>query len=220
VLAAFLPVSAALLLIGEWLTPKGLDNQITTTKTALTMLAIAARHRDQVYISNALVIVGLGALAVSFAAIATLVRSRGATVATVAAVIGGLGYFAGAVANVWVGFNLAAATAAHLPDADAARFLVTTFNTRVGNVFLDGYILGTVVGSVLIGIALWRSRSVPRWLTVLFVIGNLVAGFAPAGIVSVPLSLPFTVAMLILALRIWQAAGGSADEAAVAPLPA
>ncbi len=39
-LAAFLPVNAFLLLIGEWLTPKGLDNPITTTKTALKVLPI------------------------------------------------------------------------------------------------------------------------------------------------------------------------------------
>jgi len=217
VLAGFLPVSAALLLIGEALTPKVLDKAITNTTTASRMLPIAAKHLNQLYVSNALVIVGLGALAVSFAAVATLVRGRGATLATLAALIGGLGYFAGAIANVLVGFNLAAATATRTSQAVAARFLVTTFKSGVGNVFVLSYFIGSLAGTLLLGIALWRSRSVPRWLPVLFVIGNVIAMFASAGIVSVPLSLPFTLAMVILAVRIWRAAAPSAGPAANAP---
>src|SRR5436305_899027 len=81
VLAIFLPVSAALLVIGTALTPKGLDQLIMANATALTVLPIAAAHTNLLYISNLLVIVGLGALGVSFAAISTLVRDRGAALA-------------------------------------------------------------------------------------------------------------------------------------------
>jgi hypothetical protein len=136
----------------------------------------------------------------------------------VAALVGGVAYFAGAIANVWVGFNLAAATSAKIPEADAARLLVTTFKAGVANGFLTVYFLGGLLGTLLIGIALWRSRAVPRWLPALFVVGNVVASFAPPGLVSVPLSLPFTAAMFILAWRIWQAASPPAaqvDEAIV-----
>lgn len=45
----------------------------------------------------------LDGLAVSYAAIATLVTGRGWVIATIAALLGGLGAFAGAVFNVLVG---------------------------------------------------------------------------------------------------------------------
>jgi hypothetical protein len=36
---------------------------------------------------------------------------------------------------------------------------------------MDVYIVGIYLAPILMGIALWRSRSVPRWLAVLFVAG-------------------------------------------------
>ena len=62
---------------------------ITTTATALKVMPVAAKHPTQLYASGSLAILALGALAVSYAAIATLARNRGAAVATVAALIGG-----------------------------------------------------------------------------------------------------------------------------------
>jgi len=49
--------------------------------------------------------------------IATLVRDRHWVVATVAALIGGLGAFCGAMLNVLVGVNLASAARAKLSQA-------------------------------------------------------------------------------------------------------
>ena len=118
VLAIFLPISAAFLVIGQALTPQGLDQPIMTETTALNVLPIAAAHTNQLYFSNVLILFGLGALGVSFAAIATLVRDRGATLATTAALIGGFGAFCGTIGNVLVGFNLAVTTTAHLSQGD------------------------------------------------------------------------------------------------------
>ena len=58
------------------------------------------------------------------------------------------------------------------------------------------------------GFALWRSRSVPRWLAVLLVAGLEVAQQVQSkGIVVVLVcTLLFAVAMVLLAARIWQAA--------------
>jgi hypothetical protein len=47
--------------------------------------------------------------------------------------------------------------------AAAARFLVTTFNSGFGHLFVYFYFAGIPIAAVLMGIALWRSRSVPRW---------------------------------------------------------
>jgi len=112
VLAIFLPVTAVLYISAETLSPKGTDQVISTTATALKVLPIAARHPAQLYVAGSLALLGLGGLAVSYAAIAALVRNRGSALATVAALIGGLGAFCGAITNVLVYPNLAAAAAA------------------------------------------------------------------------------------------------------------
>ena len=61
--------------------------------------------------------------------------------------------------------------------------------------------------------ALWRSRSVPRWLAALFVIGLYVAEYqSSGGAIVVLYMLPFAAAMALLAARIWQAAAQPASQ--------
>jgi pimeloyl-ACP methyl ester carboxylesterase len=126
VLAIFLPVTAVLYISAEALSPKGTDQVISTTATALKVLPIAARHPAKLYLAGLLALLGFGGGAVSYAAIAALVRNRGSALATVAALIGGLGAFCGAITNVLVYPNLAAAATAHLtpgrPPADFGEY--------------------------------------------------------------------------------------------------
>ena len=73
------------------------------------------------------------------------------------------------------------------------------------------------------GFALWRSQSVPRWLAVLFFAGlELVQQLGSIGpVLVILLALPFAVAMVLLAARIWRAAGRPASrspERAVVPV--
>jgi hypothetical protein len=96
-------------------------------------------------------------------------------VAILAVLLGGIGAFCGALVNVLVSVNLAAAATAHVSRDAAARFLVTSFSSGFEHVFSSVYFVGIFAGPVLMGVALWRSRSVPRWLAVLFVIGLEVA---------------------------------------------
>ena len=64
---------------------KGTDQVVTNTATGLRLLAIAAKHPSQLYVAGTLSLLAVGALAVSYAAIALLVTGRGWVVATVAA---------------------------------------------------------------------------------------------------------------------------------------
>ncbi len=214
VLALFLPLTALLYVSTEALNPKGTDQLISTTAVALKVLPIAARHSGQLYVSGSLSLLALGALAVSYAAIASLVRGRGSVVATVAALLGGLGAFCGALVNVLVGVNLAAAATAHVSHEAAARFLVTSFNSGFEQVFSSLYFSGIVAAPLLMGFALWRSRSVPRWLAVLFVIGLEIAQQVPSAgpVLVMLLMLPFAAAMLLLGARTWQAAAHTATS--------
>ena len=135
-------------------------------------------------------------------------------IATVAALLGGIGAFCGAIVNVLVGVNLiGAATAPISPDA-AARFLVTSFNSEFSHIFAYClYFVSEYTAPVLMGIALWRSRSVPRWLAALFVVGFYVAEVQSSkGPVVIWFMLPWAVAMVLLAARIWQAAAQPATS--------
>ena len=213
VLALFLPVAAVLYIGGEAVSPKGTDQVIATTAVALKVLPIAAQHQTQLYLASFLVLFGLGALAVSYAAIATLVRDRGSVLATVAALVGGLGAFCGAIVNV-VGYpGLAAAATAHVSPDAAAKLLTTAFNSGFGQTFTYVYVASEYLAPLLMGIALWRSRAVPRWLAVLFFAGLEVAqqmgSFGPIVILYM---LPFAAAMVLLAVRIWPGAATSSDD--------
>lgn len=201
-LAGSLPAAAVLLMLGEVLTPAGLDKPTTTIPAALKAVSIGAAHSTQLYTSNLLVIFGLAALAVSFVGVASLVRSRDATLGAVAAGVGGLAAFCGALANMLVGFNVAAAATAHTSPTAAAQVLVSADTSAVSTVLLVAYLGGGLVAVVLLTTALWRSRTVPRWLTVLFGVGLLVATASRPGVAAIPLQLPFAIAMVVLAMRI------------------
>jgi hypothetical protein len=217
VLALFLPVAAGLYIDGEALSPKGTDQVADTTATALKVLLIAGQHPAQLYLASFLVLLGLGALAVSYGAIATLVTGRGSLLATVAALAGGLGAFCGAIFNVTVYPGLAAAATAHVPRDAAAKLLVTASTSGFGQVFLYVYLAAEFAAPLLMGVALWRSRAVPRWLAVLFFAGLMVAEFMGSyGPILVVFMLPFAAAMVLLAVRIWRAAAAPASQRPVA----
>jgi hypothetical protein len=219
-LAISLPIASGLYVAAVALNPKGTDQVITSMATAANLLSIAGKHTAQLYISGALTVVALGALAIAYAAIATLASRRGAGLATVAAVIGIVANFSGAIYNVLVGFNLAAAASAPISREAAARFLVTTFDSGFATAFSYVYFIGIYLAPILMGVALWRGRSVPRWLAIFFVLALEVAQQAPAkGVVAAAYTLPFMVAMMFLATRMWEAsaqrAKGKAQVAAV-----
>ena len=206
-LAAFLPVTAVLYVGAEALNPRGTDQVVTSSATAFKLLPIAAAHSSQLYLSGALSVLALGGLAVSYAAIAALVTGRGWVIATIAALLGGVGAFAGAMLNVLVGVNLAAAASAHMTPIAAARFLVTSFGSVPSQVVEYVYFAGEYAAPVVMGVALWRSRTIPRWLAVLFTVGLEVAeSMSAIGPKVVLFMLPFAAAMILLAARIWQTA--------------
>jgi hypothetical protein len=209
-LALFLPAAAVLYIGGEALSPKGTDQVITTTATALQVLPIAARHPAQLYLASSAVLLGLGALAVSYGAIALLVRDRGSALAGAAALLGGLGAFCGAIVNVVAYPVLAAAATAHVARGAAARLLVTVTNSDFYHVFAYVYFASEYLAPLLMAIALWRSRAVPRWLAALFLVGLEAAeAMGSYGPVVIVFMLPFAAAMALLAARIWSAAPSS-----------
>jgi hypothetical protein len=219
-LALALPATAVLFLIGETLTPKGLDQTPMTVKSALSLLPKAAAHTTQLYISNALLILGLGTLAIAYIALTLLARRRGATLATIACVIGCLAAFSGIAANVLAGFNIATAVSAHLPASEAAQFIARSFSSKTGEAFLNVYFIGNIVALVLTAVALWRSKSVPRWTAVLLPVSFELAASAPAGPIAIPFMIPFVVVTVVVASRIWNLDTNPETSSAYVVMPA
>ncbi len=206
--AVALPLTAALYIGAEGINPKGTDQLITTITVALKVLPIAAKHHTQLYISASITELALAAVVVSYGAIAMLIRKRGSAAATIAVLLGGIGAFCGIVVNVLGGINLAGAATAHVARNAAARILVTNFNSGPGQAFTDVYAFSEFVAPIIMGVALWRSGRVPRWLAVLFALGfELAEQTASVGISKVFLQMaPFALAMVLLSVRIWRAA--------------
>jgi hypothetical protein len=204
-LATVPPVAVGLLIAGGGLTPTGLDQPITSMHTALSELPIAEAHSERLYLASTLIIFGLGALGLSFVAIATLGRgTRGSTPAVWATAVGVIACFCGALANVLVGPDLAGAARANTTQQAAARILVSINTASIAYALLGAYLAGLAVASILIALALWRSQRIPRWLAVAFPISMLAAGAAPPGLRNVLLSIPLAIVMLLLARRIWR----------------
>jgi hypothetical protein len=220
ILAMFLPMAAVLYIGCESLDPKGTDQLVTDVATGLKLLAIAARHPTQLYVGGTLSLLALGAVAVSYVAIALLVTGRGWVIATVAALLGGIGAFCGAITNVLVGLDLAAAATAHTSPDAAARFLVTAFNSGAGQFFTYVYFVSEFTAPVVMGFALWRSRRIPLWLAALFAVGfDIAAGQSAKGPIVIAWMLPWGIAMVLLSARIWQAAEQPATTPEAQPAP-
>ena len=210
------PLAIAFLLLGGALTPEGLDQPLSSVDRALQELPVAAAHSGRLYLANAVVLLGLGGLAVAFAAIATLAeRGRGSSLAVLAAAVAGVACLSGVVVNVLVGLDLAGAADAHTSREAAAQVLASQNTAFVSVAFLVAYVGGLLLAAVLMGVALWLSRRVPRWLAVLFPVGLAVGAVAPPGLVGVLLTVPIAVVMVILGVHIWRAA----DPAAVPARP-
>jgi hypothetical protein len=131
----------------------------------------------------------------------------------VAAVVGGFAAFCGALANMLVGFNLAAAATAHTSPPAAAQVLLSADTSTACALLLVCYLGGGLVAIGLTTSVLWRSALVPRWLPVLFGVGLIVAAASQPGFVAIPMQLPFAAAMVLLARRIWQVRGRHAEGA-------
>jgi len=90
---------------------------------------------------------------------------------------------------------------------------VTAFNSTSNRVFTDVYFISEYAAPPIMAFALWRSRSVPRWLAVLFFAAIIVAEVLPSiGPIVLLYTLPFAVAMVLLAVHIWKGAAQAASQ--------
>ncbi|GAA4708472.1 DUF4386 family protein [Phytohabitans rumicis] len=141
----------------------------------------------------------LGILAL-LAAVCTLVRGRGAAWATVSLAVGALGTALYAVSAAIPMALLGLGTQTTVPAADAEALLEYVRDqdlTQVGVAF-PGFLL-LLVAQITITVALVRSRALPAWVPILFIVGGVLAVlFAGGGPLSALLALPQYVAMVAI----------------------
>lgn len=167
---------------------------------AATFEAIAAQS-GRYYLAVLATIVGLGLLPVVGAGIAALVQRRGRAAATWAAALFGI---AGIAAVAGKGFQIISWLEA-APRLAGYREAFSHVGDQIpigAEVFFIAGAVTLLAAAILATVALWRSRTVPRWLAVgygiawvtgLFFTGNPGAGAAlaalPLLVVSIPIAL-------------------------------
>ncbi|WP_084966032.1 hypothetical protein [Thermoactinospora rubra] len=131
-----------------------------------------------------------------------LIRHKGAALATIGAVLTGLAgvlFCAGFFAIGAVDWYLTA-------DASGGQALFAYFQSASGQVFgiqAIGFLL-SVLGFIVLGAALWRSRAVPRWLAAAVPLSQIAMIAGGAGIVYDVLHAVFMATLVAIAWLAWR----------------
>lgn len=162
-------------------------------------LADFTAHHVRGTIGGLTIAVGAFLLVPGLAAALRLVTGRGARLATVAAVLWGLGALALGAGDVMQTLVMSALVPHH---QDTARAIIDVAQQGIlGLPFL--FAPAFVLGGVLFAVALLISRAVPTWLGVLSLVGPLLVFASSAGglaTAALPL-LPLGASLVLLAVR-------------------
>jgi hypothetical protein len=171
--------------------------------------AASAPVRDALWVFSIIGAVGTAVAYIAVGlAVCLLVPTRGAVWATVGALftaLGGVGYAAGFFA---IGAVHWYATSDAIPT-DAGTALVTYAGEDSGHVFgpqIAGFLLFVVGYVVLSAVALWRSRSVPRWLPIAVPVTFLGTMIAGTGVAFDVANAVFMATMVVIAWYLWSGA--------------
>lgn len=158
-------------------------------------------------------------LPIGVAGVWLMIRGRVPVVATIALVLVGLGSFGHAV---YGGVQLIMLSMAQDPGSlDTHAATLERAESGAGLVFMALGLLGSVLGFVLLGVAVWRAGLGPKWLGPVLIVWVLVefvgSSFtAWAGYAS---GLLFAVVFAVLAVAVWHSAVGHWTTAAEAEAP-
>ncbi|MFD1506987.1 hypothetical protein FE374_03880 [Georgenia yuyongxinii] len=171
--AVALLTAAAAGLAGTILLPASAD--------ATTQLALIEAQPVRWMGANVLLLASFLCFAGALLGLTGLFRARGSRLGVTATVVAALGWalHVGPVAYVMAQYPLA-----HQPDqAGAAEIAAAMFTAPSFAVLIVPVLLATVVGTLALAVALWRTRLAPRWAA-LTLVAALVADFAAPDAVS------------------------------------
>jgi hypothetical protein len=219
-LAAAVVATPFSLATGNTLFPAKSFQMPGTTAHALETLTATAGAPGRVLAGSLFEVVGFTLLAVTFAAVASLVRSRGGATATAAAVLGVVGSVGGILVTCWLGLSVYAASRTPIPQEAKAAYLVSlTHSSGVGMIGGVCFLAGLVGGSVLLAVSLFRSGRVARWICFALPLAVLFAAvFAPQGPAAMVMALPLLVVAVLLARELGHVEGSPSSSVPSAPV--
>ena len=161
-----------------------------------------AGHPDRFWAFTAFGGVGQALLTTGTAfAVCLLVRARGSVLARVGAVLSVLSgaLLSAGLASIGVLYGYATDRAA-LDPADGQAFVdyANDHTWRFTALVTPGAVCG-IIAMLLIAVALWRGRAVPRWIPVVLLVGTLAGFVISSGLAGVLVALPATAAMVLIA---------------------
>jgi hypothetical protein len=208
----------ALLVIGSIVAPD------TDHKNKLRELSAIAAHKGTYVVSG--VIFLLGTLLMVFAGAGLIRMFRGRRGVTLGQVAGVGVMLAGTVGAGWYALGAMEYEMVHergLNTVALAQFLHKSDQAAAITPLFVIFLIGAVIGLVLLGIASWRTRTVPIWAAVLIIIAGPVSFFAQGHVGSIIGNVVLLAALSTLGVRAlsmtdeeWEA---PRERPAIAPQP-
>jgi hypothetical protein len=167
-----------------------------------------APHRDAAWLGATVDGLAFAAMCVALAlAVCRLAPARGWVWASVGAVVTGIGGVAFAAGMAAFGSLAWYATSTEAISVQAGTALMTYVDDNPGHVLglqMAGFLLATV-GTLVLMVALWRARSVPRWLPIGYLVLT-VGVFALSGVALNIVQAVQTLSLVVVAYFAWRAA--------------
>ena len=189
-------------------------------ENAAKMFAAAQAHRTGTYVSLVLGVVSSALFLVGLPALLALARRPGrrallATTAAVVTTLGGLGYVG---LNGAGGGSVYTLSSPKVAPATAAQIWAGGTDDELGlGIFALSYFVLLTLGLILLAVALFRARLVPRWVPVLLAVAVVLQGFPSSGNAARLLPLPFYLALAVLGVLALRRS--DADGVALTPEP-
>lgn len=198
-LAVLLPLGAVFIALTRFLLP------YDTTDSTTALLAKVSAHQGSERLVLVLGTLGVFTILPAYFATARLIRRHSPRLAVAALCLAVPGYLG--LSAILAEDQYALAVARHGNSAGAAHVLDAMnsgfFFAASGIAFVLGHILGTV----LLGVALYRTRLVPRWAAIALIVAQPVHLIAAVALSSHPLDLVCWLAtaagFAAVAVRVW-----------------
>ena len=211
-----------LMLVASIVTPN------TDNDNKLKELNSVAAHKSAYLWGSVLFLLGTLILLAASVGIIHLFRNRRVTLGQIA---GSLLLVGTAVTTAFYAFTILEyemVNHAGLNRAELAKYLHEVNNTAALAPLFILFILGIVLGLILLAIAAWRAKLIPIWAAILILLGGLIAFFggqdqASSIIDSVLLLIPFVIlgrTVLSMSDEEWDAPRGRPEEPVAPPAPA
>jgi hypothetical protein len=151
----------------------------------LKELADVASHKGTFLVGGILFL--FGGLIISAGAVGLIhfLRGRRVTLGQVASALVAMGAAASMVFYGYGSVEYEMVNHSNLDRAQMAQLLHATNMPASGAPVFLMFVIGVVVGLILLGIACWRSRVVPVWASVLIIAAGILAFFGPSKVVSI-----------------------------------